>query len=164
MLQCYCYVAVPSNGCLRAHRAPSSWPQLRQPGNSTSVACFSTAVGSIEQWFYPLCSMRVHGSGSLFYLPLSGIRACHEFRPTLSMHQLRLLLTFLLLANANFSNAQRVSATAPPNWTSWADVDVAWSHPSPLPSDWVGAFLPAWNATYLQASHCKFRRLAGGPL
>jgi hypothetical protein len=74
------------------------------------------------------------------------------------MPQSLLLLTLLLLVHAGFTSAQRVSATAPPNWTNWAYVEVAWSHPNPLPSDWVGAFLPAWNATYIQASHihCQF--------
>lgn len=67
------------------------------------------------------------------------------------MPQLPLLSTLLLLAYADFTIAQSVSAAAPPNWTSWADVEVAWTHPSPLPSDWLGAFLPAWNATYIQA-------------
>jgi len=66
------------------------------------------------------------------------------------MPHLRLLLPVLLLAYAGCTSAQSVSAAAPLNWTTWADVEVSWTHPSPLPSDWVGAFLPAWNATYIQ--------------
>jgi hypothetical protein len=71
------------------------------------------------------------------------------------MPHLRLLLPVLLLAYAGCSSAQSVSAAAPLNWTTWADVEVSWTHPSPLPSDWVGAFLPAWNATYIQVTPCK---------
>jgi hypothetical protein len=67
------------------------------------------------------------------------------------MRRLRLLLPLLLLAYAACARAQTVVATAPLNWTVWADVLVTWSHPSPLPSDWVGAFLTEWNATYIQA-------------
>jgi hypothetical protein len=69
-----------------------------------------------------------------------------------NMRPLRLLLPLLLLAYACCARAQTVVATAPLNWTVWADVLVTWSHPSPLPSDWIGAFLPEWNATYIQAT------------
>jgi hypothetical protein len=71
-------------------------------------------------------------------------------RPS-NMRPLRLLLPLLLLAYAGCARAQTVVAAAPLNWTVWADVLVTWSHPSPLPSDWVGAFLTEWNATYIQA-------------
>ena len=46
--------------------------------------------------------------------------------------------------------AQTVVAVQPDNWVAWANVDVTWIHPSPIASDWVGAWLPAWNATYIK--------------
>jgi hypothetical protein len=71
------------------------------------------------------------------------------------MPHLRLLLPLLLLAYAGAARAQSVSAVSPPNWSTWAEIDVTWTHPHPLPSDWVGAFLPAWNATYIQARRVR---------
>ena len=77
----------------------------------------------------------------------------------LFMPHMRFLLALLVLAHASFSRAQTVSAVAPTNWTTWAEVDVSWTHPNPLPSDWVGAFLPEWNATYIQVQALVFNFL-----
>jgi hypothetical protein len=95
--------------------------------------------------------------------------ACTPIKPS-AMSRFRLLFPLLLLACAGCCRAQTVTAAAPLNWTTWADVEVTWTHPSPLTSDWVGAFLPAWNATYIQASACTYlvwavtpcRRCSGG--
>lgn len=46
--------------------------------------------------------------------------------------------------------AQSLSVEQPENWTSWATVPVTWSHPAPEEEDWVGAFVEAWPATYIQ--------------
>ena len=90
-------------------------------------------------------------NNSLFFGMISPKRPRVKPSPS-NMRPLRLLLPLLLLAYACCARAQTVVATAPLNWTVWADVLVTWSHPSPLPSDWVGAFLPEWNATYIQAT------------
>lgn len=46
--------------------------------------------------------------------------------------------------------AQSIVAKQPQGqWKKWADVQVTWSHPSPQPSDWVGAFVKNWPATYI---------------
>ena len=72
--------------------------------------------------------------------------------------QLLFISLATLLCRPAAVSAQSIVAIQPDNWVAWANVDITWSHPSPLASDWVGAWLPAWNATYV-----KWRPVSSSP-
>ena len=43
-----------------------------------------------------------------------------------------------------------ISATQPSNWYNWSTVTVNYNITSPLPTDWIGAFIENYNPTYIQ--------------